>query len=168
MARLGWLQGLFSRYGKDAFEAATFSRQIPRFNKPVEMPGLPAWTGVQLPPPPKKPEFKKRIRAFFLFNTYYNVEPRGMSAEKVFLRSIGIGGDRLTTSKNMSIRLLHYTLNQPETKKINIQMNYAFQIIKSFDRISVFIAIKPMTAISMKLAVRNCNVSSISTKTWNN
>lgn len=128
---------------------------------------MPAWTGVQLPPPPKRLNSVKWIQFFFILLNK-KVEPRGMSAEKVFLRSIGIGGDRLTTSKNMSIRLLHYTLNQPETKKINIQMNYAFQIIKSFDRISVFIAIKPMTAISMKLAVRNCNVSSISTKTWNN
>ena len=100
MARLGWLQGLFSRYGKDAFEAATFSRQIPRFNKPVEMPGLPAWTGVQLPPPPKRLNSVKWIRSFFILPNK-KVETRGMSAEKVFLRSIGIGGDRLTTFKKI-------------------------------------------------------------------
>ena len=98
MARLGWLQGLFPRYGKDAFEAATFSRQIPRFNKPLEMSGLPAWTGVQLPPPPRRLNSVKWIRSFFILPNK-KVDPRGMSAEKVFLRSIGIGGDRLTTSK---------------------------------------------------------------------
>ena len=59
---------------------------------------MPAWTGVQLPPPPKRLNSVKWIRSFFILPNK-KVDPRGMSAEKVFLRSIGIGGDRLTTSK---------------------------------------------------------------------
>ena len=48
----GICMGLYPEYGDDAFEAATVSRQPPRFNKLVEAPGQLTWTGVQLSPSP--------------------------------------------------------------------------------------------------------------------
>ncbi len=55
--------------------------------------------GGSTPPTSKKTEFSKMDSVFFFILLNKKVAPRGMSAEKVFLRSIGIGGDRLTTSK---------------------------------------------------------------------
>ena len=106
MARLGWLQGLFPRYGKDAFEAATFSRQLPRFNKPVEMLGLLAWTRVQLPPSPKAlGNFFFSFGCFFYFLTLFaDVEKPSSGASKAISTLSIISSFKKSRSLEKSIK----------------------------------------------------------------
>ena len=59
-------EGLFPQYGFDAFGAATGSRQLPRADKPVDVPVSLFRTGVQFPPSPynNQPTLKSDIEDY--------------------------------------------------------------------------------------------------------
>ena len=63
-----FMRDLKSEYGNDACGAATFSRQLTRTDKPVDVTALLFRTGVQFPPSPNIPKQKKALTCLNHFN----------------------------------------------------------------------------------------------------